>query len=131
MGAVDTNILVRLVVMDDASQTARVKALLLTAIETGDRLHVSAVAVVELVWVLASHYRFTRAAIAGELTKLLAAPYFEFQSRMVIEGAAERFAAGKADLADYIIAEQAKSVGATPLDSFDARLVREGLAVAP
>jgi hypothetical protein len=62
--ALDTNVLVRYLVEDDAKQTALAAALIERAIADDESLYVSDVVVCETVWVLSVAYKF--AAEGGE-----------------------------------------------------------------
>ena len=68
MIGVDTNVLVRYIVADDADQTRRAAAFLEGAISVDDPGFVSVVVLVELVWVLERTYRSSSDEIAGAIT---------------------------------------------------------------
>ena len=69
MIAVDTNVLVRLVIGDDARQLELATALLLT-----EAVYVPITVMMETEWVLRSRYQFGRERVATALTALLALP---------------------------------------------------------
>src|SRR5471030_297352 len=68
--ALDTNVLVRYIVEDDAKQTALAAALIDRAIAEDDVLFVSDVVVCETVWVLGYSYHVGREEIARVLGNL-------------------------------------------------------------
>jgi predicted nucleic-acid-binding protein len=74
--AVDTNVLVRLIVDDDADQVRRARALI-----TGqDRIFVSRTVVLEVGWILASRrYQLARETIVAALRALLEVSNFEVE----------------------------------------------------
>ena len=73
MIALDTNVLVRYLVEDDAKQSAAAAALIDRVIADDETLFVSDVVVCETVWVLSVSYRVGRKEIAGVLRNLLRA----------------------------------------------------------
>jgi len=129
--ALDTNVLVRFLVTDDADQSARAVALVERAIQADVMIYLSDIVMVETVWVLGRSYRFTRAEIAAIIHRLLAARHLELGSRGLITLALHRFETGKGDFADYLIAEQAHAQGIGRLVTFDRALLREAGFAAP
>ena len=125
MIALDTNVLVRYLVEDDARQTALASALIARAIAEGDALFVSEVVVCETVWVLTAAYRFERAAVAGVLRELLRARHLTFGSHEQLSRALTAYAAGRGDFADYLSREQARVAGFGQVATFDKALHRE------
>jgi predicted nucleic-acid-binding protein len=71
MIGVDTNVLVRYGVEDDAEQTKRADSLLRRALAKGEAIFISEIVVCEFVWVLESAYRVRRAEIADTLANLI------------------------------------------------------------
>ena len=71
METFDTNVVVRLLVEDDADQTRRAEQLWRSALADGG-VFLPAVVIIETGWVLRSAYRFDRATIVGALRRLLA-----------------------------------------------------------
>jgi predicted nucleic-acid-binding protein len=75
--AVDTNVLVRIIVEDDAHQVELARAF----IAAQDRVFVSRVVLLELGWVLGSRtYKLTRETIASSIRILSRIPNFEIDS---------------------------------------------------
>lgn len=72
MRALDTNVLVRLLLADDATQLAQVKALL----SQNERFTCPVTVMIELVWVLEAH-DYTTVQVAQGLNLLLALPNFK------------------------------------------------------
>jgi predicted nucleic-acid-binding protein len=131
MIALDTNILVRLLVKDDDAQTRKAAALIKRIDAEGERARVSMVAVCELVWVLRSCYGFGREAIARTLSALLASRQLAFESPDRLLRALHAFEAGKGDFADYVIREDARAVGCDDVATFDRGLLKEEGFVSP
>ena len=62
MLGIDTNVLVRLLVEDDAEQTRRARGFVARAFEQGDPVVVSLLVLIETEWVLRSRYGFDKPA---------------------------------------------------------------------
>ncbi len=115
--AVDTNVLVRAVVRDDARQ-AKLAAKLLTDAE------VAAVALpclCEFVWVLRRVYGFTPADVAAAIRALLDAANTETNRPAAEAGLAVLEAGG--DFADGVIAFEGQWLGGETFVSFDKKAV--------
>ena len=131
MIAIDTHILVRLLVKDDAAQTRKVVQLFEQLDADGDRAHVADVVVCELVWVLRSSYEFGREQIASTLKQVLAARQLVFNSPDRLLRALRAFERGRGDVADYVIREDAKAAGCDGVVTFDKTLLKEELFTSP
>ena len=123
MIAVDTNVLVRYLVRDDAEQAEAARALLegLTRERSG---FVCREVVVEVVWVLERAYRFTRAEIADVLVELVATDCLVIETADEVTRAALRYRQGGPGFSDLMILAAAYRAGALPLHTFDTRLSR-------
>jgi len=119
MIGVDTNVVVRLLVEDDADQTSRAVALVQRCLSRGESIFVSDVVLVEAAWVLRSVYRFDRARIVEALFALLTSREIEVRSRDLASRALDAYAAGRGDLADYLVRERGRDANAAPLYTFD------------
>lgn len=120
MVAVDTNVLVRLLIGDDEAQASAARAL--QRIQAP--LFLSHVVLAETAWVLASAYAFRREKVGMLMEMLLDADGFVVQEPAIVADALSSFAASKADFSDCLILSIAKSAGATPLATFDERLAK-------
>jgi predicted nucleic-acid-binding protein len=129
--AIDTNVLVRFLVGDDAAQARKAKALIERLDRSEERAYVSDVVLCELVRVLTRSYGFAPAQILPVLERLAAAKQLRFDSVDNVLRALSAYAHGKGDFADYLIREQAKAAGCTTLTTFDRRLLAEEMFVAP
>ena len=115
--AVDTNVLVRAAVGDDAEQAG-------AAIKLMSRAEMVAIAIpclCEFVWVLRSVYRFRPSDIAKAIRTLLAAGNVETNRATVEAGLAVMDAGG--DFADGVIAYEGQWLGAETFVSFDQKAV--------
>jgi predicted nucleic-acid-binding protein len=81
MIALDTNVLVRFLVDDDAEQHRQVVSFIGRALARESILLVPSIVLVETVWVLRRSYRLTRTEIAAVLHRLLAVRQLELDAR--------------------------------------------------
>jgi predicted nucleic-acid-binding protein len=123
--ALDTNVLVRYLVEDDAKQTAAAAALIDRVIADDDTLFVSDVVVCETVWVMSVSYGVRRAEIAGVLRSLFRARHLTFAAADQLIRALDTYEAGKGDFADYLIREHARAAGCEDVATFDRVLLKE------
>ena len=85
MRAVDTNIIIRFLVKDDPKQCLAVKKMFEKIENLGDKLWVSNVVVLEMVWVLRSRYTASRDEILTAVKTLLDMVILEFQDAEIVE----------------------------------------------
>jgi predicted nucleic-acid-binding protein len=115
--AVDTNVLVRAAVRDDAEQTDAATKLMGRA----EMVAVAVSCLCEFVWVLRSVYRFRSSEIAKAIRTLLAAENVETDRPAVDAGLAVLDDGG--DFADGVIAYEGRWLGAERFVSFDRKAV--------
>ena len=115
--AVDTNVLVRAVVRDDAAQ-ARVAAKVLTDAKV---VAVALPCLCEFVWVLRKVYSFETEDIAAAIRALLAAANVQVNRPAVEAGLSMLEANG--DFADGVIAYEGNWLGGETFVSFDKQAV--------
>ncbi|MHB1271808.1 MAG: type II toxin-antitoxin system VapC family toxin [Rhodanobacter sp.] len=115
--AVDTNVLVRAVVRDDARQ-ANIAAKLLT---DADLVAIALPCLCEFVWVLRRVYGFTAADVAGAIRALLDAANTSTNRPAAEAGLAMLEAGG--DFADGVIAFEGQWLGGDTFVSFDQKAV--------
>lgn len=131
MIALDTNVLVRFLVEDDAKQTRRAAALLQQGIEDDETFFIPDVTLVETVWVLIRRYKLDRAEVVSVLRRLLAARHLRFSSTDRLNDALDAFDSGRGDFSDYVIRAQAFEAGCSSIATFDRALLREPGFTAP
>lgn len=124
MIAVDTKILVRTAVRDDAEQTALAEALLSSLVESRERCYISDPVLCELEWVLRESYEASRSEVAAVLGTLLAEPTFELDDRDAVTTALDTFQRSKLSWADCLIAARAQAKGVRATCTFDRPLSR-------
>jgi predicted nucleic-acid-binding protein len=118
VASADTNVLLRLLLDDDAEQQAQAEAFLRRHRE----LYVAQVALAEMVWVLSSGKRYSREQVARVIEQLLEVASIRIEGAPAVHSAVARFRASHADFADCLILENARAAGALPLATFDAQL---------
>ncbi len=131
MIALDTNVLVRFLVADDASQTRRAKKLIQKVEAASTTCYVSDIVVCELVWVLTTCYRIPRAEIAEVLRRLTTSRQMTFDSTDLIRRALDAFTSGRGDFADYLLREHAHRAGCETVATFDRVLLKDRGYTAP
>jgi predicted nucleic-acid-binding protein len=116
MRAVDTNVLVRLLVRDDAKQAESAEKFI------ANGAWVSQLVLAETMWVLDAIYDRTAAQIALAIEKLLSHAELTIQDADVVEAALQHFKARPAlDFSDCLVLEIARKAGHMPLGTFDKR----------
>ncbi|WP_380785392.1 type II toxin-antitoxin system VapC family toxin [Sphingomonas sp. R86521] len=111
MIAVDTNIVLRLILNDDAGQIEAIRALM-----KRNRLFVSLTVLLETGWVLESRYRMPRHDVAAALDGVVALEGVAIGRPALAAWAVDRYRAG-GDWADMIhLAAAAKTDGFATLD---------------
>jgi predicted nucleic-acid-binding protein len=125
MIGLDTNVLVRYLVEDDAAQNARAAKRIATATRAGEPLFVSCIVVCELAWVLSVAYKTPKRELIAVLRRLLRASQLAFERGDQVERALDAYEAGRGDLADYIIRETALVHGCDAVLTFDKALLKE------
>jgi predicted nucleic-acid-binding protein len=120
VAAVDTNVLLRLILDDDESQSRAARALM----RTNAPLFVSHIVLVESTWVLKAGYRFTRDKIGTVIEMLLDTEGISVESPTIVASALASYRASRAEFSDCLIVEIAKSAGMSPLCTFDEKLAK-------
>jgi predicted nucleic-acid-binding protein len=113
MRALDTNILLRLMIQDDPAQLHAARALLSSSFFVPNTVFM------ETEWVLRSSYRLDRQTIADHFLDLLGSPMLSVENEDGLRWALGRFRGG-ADFADMI--HIVASLGAAAFVTFDRAL---------
>ena len=123
MIALDTNVILRYLVGDDAKQ-AEAAHKLLGSLTPGNPAFICREVMIEVAWVLERSYGFTRSRVAEALMDLSASDGLVVENSDDVAAAAHRYGQGGAGFSDLMILAAAERVGATPLHTFDRRLAR-------
>lgn len=124
MAALDTSILVRLLVADDAEQLVRAQALIQEALEAEEPLFVPVSVFLELEWVLRSVYRLGKADLVATLSALLSTAELVVESEAGLEWALHQYENTPADFSDCLHVALAEAAGHRPLWTFDRKAAR-------
>lgn len=118
MIGLDTNVLARYIMQDDAVQSPLANRLIesLTAAEPG---FVPIVVVVELAWVLSSAYELSRAQLVEAFEGLLRTKELVVERAEIVWKALRSFQNASIDFADCMIAESARASGCGRSMTFD------------
>ena len=124
MAALDTNILVRWLVADDADQLVKAENLFRTAETNREVLFVPVTVALELEWLLRSAYGYERDAIQQAFNALLECVEIEFQLESSIENALHQYRAVNVDFADCLHVGLSSAASRGPLYTFDLKAAR-------
>ena len=119
MRAVDTNVLVRLIIRDNAAQVASAE----TFIEKG--AWISLLVLAETAWVLSSIYGLSKIELAAAIKMLIQHRDFALQDPDTVLAALNLFREKPSlGLSDCLILECARKAGNLPLGTFDRNLAK-------
>lgn len=119
MASLDTNVLVRFLVRDDADQAAAATSLIRSAVRKGEPLFVPVTVLLELEWVLRSAFGFDKPAVLQALFGLLGSFELAFESEGAIEMALAQYDRSAADFFDCLHVALAQRANQSPLWTFD------------
>ena len=123
MSSIDTNVMVRYLVGDDAEQAEAARALL-DGLTSDDPGFICREVVIEIAWVLERSYGFARARVAEALMDLTASDSILVENPDDVAAAAHLYRQGGVGFSDLMVLSVAERAGATPLYTFDRRLAR-------
>lgn len=119
--AIDTNVLVRLLVRDDEAQYAAAQRLVGQAAAADEPVLIVLAALLETEWVLRSRYRLDKASIAATFARLLETDGVVFEHEPTAEEALYIWNQHpSADFADCLHNARAAQLGRTRFVTFDA-----------
>jgi predicted nucleic-acid-binding protein len=117
----DTNVLVRYIVQDHPAQSAIAASFLESALTPAAPGYVSAVALIELAWVLEKAYGATSADVREVVQRLMDAQQVHVEHADAVGRA---LALDHADLADALILEVGRGAGCDRTVTFDRAFAR-------
>ena len=121
MLGIDTNVLVRFLVRDDAAQFERARKLIKREVAAGHRVFISQLVLLETEWVLRSRYGLPKIEIAAAISGLLDATDVQFEGEAAIEQALYVWKDSAAGFADCLIGAQNRRLGCRVSATFDAK----------
>lgn len=110
MIGVDTNVLVRLLALDDGAQASRVRSFFAQR-NSRSPAFISAVVLMETLWVLQRRLRFPRDAVLEALRKLLAGHDIRFEHGENLKNLLAGGNPSASDIADRLIAWSGEAAG--------------------
>jgi predicted nucleic-acid-binding protein len=127
MVGLDTNVVVRLLAQDDPAQLARAMEAIDAQCTADDPGWINGIVLVEVVWVLSSAYRYTRAEIVMAIARLLQVRELEFQYVDEAWEALHLYRDHPADFSDYYLAAINRENGCQTTLTFDGKAARSDL----
>ena len=118
MIGLDTNVLIRYIMQDDAKQSPKATRIV-ESLEGVGSGYVTIVAIVELVWVLSASFELTRSQIAQALDGIIRTKQFKIENADQVMRALRVFKLGKSDFSDCLIERSAESAGCEKTITFD------------
>jgi len=126
MLAVDTNILVRLLVADHPEQARLAKAQLIAAHHAGEKLYLPQFVIQELVWVLRDLFKEDQKRVVQQIDALLTMPVWEVEQPARVAQALRIMEEHPVDFTDACLAAISHEKGVRGVLSFDRDLGRIG-----
>lgn len=124
MIGIDTNVLVRYVVMDDVKQhQAALK--FLQSRSADDQAFVSSIVVAELLWVLRNRYKYSSGQILALLSAMLDTVELHFEDEEFLALLIKDETGLVADIPDYMISHSARKNGCEFTYTLDQRAARD------
>jgi predicted nucleic-acid-binding protein len=117
----DANVVLRFLIQDDPKQGPAATSLFERAERGEALLHLDALAVAEVVYVLMGPYRRGRAAVANALLTMIQNPGVQMAEADIVSDALKRFSAANVDFADAWLAARSAR-GGIAVASFDRDL---------
>lgn len=121
MIALDTNVLLRYIVRDEARQAATATKLIESSCTPLSPGVITLVVMCELVWVLESGYHYRRGEVAAILRGILGSQDLRVERSDLAWQALNRYQDGTADYADYLIGLCGREEKAEVTLTFDRR----------
>lgn len=123
MTGLDTNVLVRYIVQDDAAQARKANALIDSLTEDAPGF-LSMVALVELVWVIQGCYDAGKDDTVAILDKLMRLRVLRLENAEVVSRALRSYAASNADFADCLIECAGSHAQCSHTATFDSKAAK-------
>lgn len=127
MIALDTNVILRVLLGDDEEQGARAKRRLRRAETDNQPLLLTDLVLYELIWLLSKRYDFTRFEVLDALAVLAGMPALCFEEYELLTELIGRGRASSADLPDLFIGLRGAALGCESTLTFEKALPATGL----
>ena len=122
MIALDSNVLIRLLVEDDPGQAKRARELLESVGNRGERCFISDPVLCEVEWVLDSAYGASRQDVAAAIRSIVGSELFVVDDSAAVQRALDLFSKGRGDFSDYLVGVRGEKRGARTTYTYDRAL---------
>lgn len=129
MIGIDTNVIIRYLTQDDIKQAAKANKLIDNELTSNEPGFITLICLVEIIWVLESCYGQTKEQIIGVLHSLLTTKQLLVEGADMAYLAVKRFAGGRADFSDALIAVISENRGCGSVVTFDKKGKSVGMDV--
>jgi predicted nucleic-acid-binding protein len=124
MLGIDTNVVVRLLISDDAEQTRRARKLVDQAVIRDEPVLISLLVMIETEWVLRSRYGLSRETVLGVFRAALEARELSFEDEPALEEALFQWKDSSCGFSDCLIAAHNRRLGCRATATFDVKAAR-------
>jgi predicted nucleic-acid-binding protein len=122
MIGIDTNLLLRLLLDDDQTQSIKINALMDAHATLPESVMIIDVVLAETIWTLRTVYEQPKSAQVAALKSLLAQPAFQFENRHALADAIANFSNSNAGFSDCLIAAKLTALGCDFSATFDKKM---------
>jgi predicted nucleic-acid-binding protein len=127
MIALDTNVLIRYLALDDPVQSRRATEVIDEALAGEQGVFIPVIVLCETVWVLRGYYKLSKQRIIQVLDAILTEKGFEVEARPEIHKALAEYRLYSGDFADYAIGFIARAHRCSQVLTFDQSLKTSSL----
>ncbi len=120
----DTNVVVRFLVRDDADQAQKVYTLFKKLEKNREKAYLSLLVILETIWVLESAYQYERTEILSALGDLMEIAFIICESDEILTPFFDEAKLSSCDLADLLIAHVAQANQCQKVFTFDKKASR-------
>lgn len=124
MLAIDTNVLVRLLVRDDAAQFEKASALIRQELAQANPVLVNHLVLLETVWVLQSRYAISKDRLLAMMSALLDTDDMRIEDEATVETALFLWKNGQTGFAVCLIGSKNQRLGCQVTVTFDAKAAK-------
>jgi predicted nucleic-acid-binding protein len=124
MIGIDTNVLVRYLVRDEASQFDRARRRIQREAAAGEPILISLVVLLETEWVLRSRYAVSKSDLLATFSALLEAIDVRFEDEESLEESLYTWRDSHADFADCLISAHYRRLGCAATATFDTKALK-------
>ena len=121
MLGIDANVVIRLIISDDAEQTRRARKLVEQALSHDEPVLLPLLVLLESEWVLRSRYGFNREALLSIFRALLEARELSFEDEPALEEALFRWKDSACDFSVCLLAAHNRQMGCRATATFDGK----------